>query len=160
MTWLFIIISHEHSRSACNSRKEIWFITNLNIIQILNFGFISEGSTARLMDSARITWIGWIPGLKIDLTFLRGRFIYFNKLYLIQWIMLILRISKFWSNSLGNRFLKISLNFWKSVGGTNMRGFLILKITQGVQLFTLINFIYRIRGIHLISCQPTQFQPT
>ena len=85
--------------------------------------------------------IGWIPGLGIDITFFYDRFIYFKKLYLIQWIMLILRISKFWTNSLGNRFLKISLNFWKSVGGTNMRGFLILKIIQGVQLFTLINFI-------------------
>ena len=38
MTWLLIIISHEHSRSACNSRKEIRFITNLNIIQILMLG--------------------------------------------------------------------------------------------------------------------------
>ena len=41
-----------------------------------------------------------------------------------------------------------------------MRGWrLILKITQSVQLFTLIDFIYKIRGNHLFSCQPTQFQP-
>ena len=59
----------------------------------------------------------------------------------------------------GNSILKILQNFWKCVGGVYMRGYLILKITQSVQLFTLINFIYKIRGIHLISCQPTQFQP-
>ena len=58
-----------------------------------------------------------------------------------------------------NSILKIFQNFWKCVGGIYMRGCLILKIAQSVQLFILINFIYKIRGIHLISCQPTQFQP-
>ena len=59
----------------------------------------------------------------------------------------------------GNLILKILQNFWKCVGGVYTRGCLILKITQNVRLFTLINFIYNIRGIHLISCQPTQLQP-
>ena len=59
----------------------------------------------------------------------------------------------------GNSILKILQNFWKCVGGVYMRGCLILKITQSVQLFTLIIFIYKIRCIHLISWQPTQFQP-
>ena len=51
----------------------------------------------------------------------------------------------------GNSILTILQNFWKCVGGVYMRGWLILKITQNVQLFTLINFIYKTRGIHLIS---------
>ena len=59
----------------------------------------------------------------------------------------------------GKSILKILQNFWKCVGGVYMRGRLILKITQSVQLFTLIDFIYKIRGSHLVSCQPTQFQP-
>ena len=59
----------------------------------------------------------------------------------------------------GNSILKILQNFWKCVGGVYMRGCLILKTTQSVQLFTLIIFIYKIRCIHLISWQPTQFQP-
>ena len=40
----------------------------------------------------------------------------------------------------GNSIMKILPNFWKCVGGVYMRGCLILKITQSVQLFTLIWF--------------------
>ena len=59
----------------------------------------------------------------------------------------------------GNWILKSLQNFWKCVGGAYRRRCFFLKITQGVQLFTLISFIHKIKGIHLISCQPTQFSP-
>ena len=59
----------------------------------------------------------------------------------------------------GNWILKSLQNFWKCVGGAYRRRCFNLKITQGVQLFTLISFIHKIKGIHFILCQPTQFSP-
>ena len=59
----------------------------------------------------------------------------------------------------GNSILKILQNFWKCVGGVYMRGCLVLKITQSVQLFTLINFIYKkvvFIGFHV---NPRNFNP-
>jgi len=50
-------------------------------------------------------------GLKIGITFLCGHFFIFKKLELIQFIKLILEISKFWSNSLGNRFWNFCSDF-------------------------------------------------
>ena len=72
-----------------------------------------------------------------------------NRNYFFAWAIFL--IQKIGTNAV--------INFWKCVGGVYMRGCLILQITQSVQLVTLINFIYKIRGVHLIPCQPTQFQP-
>ena len=59
----------------------------------------------------------------------------------------------------GNPILEILLNFWNCVGGTHMRGYFILKITEDVNLITVAIFVYKMRGTYLILAQPTQFQP-
>jgi len=48
--------------------------------------------------------VGWIPRLEIEITFFSEQFFYFKKLDLTQWIMPILGIPNFWSNSLGVPF--------------------------------------------------------
>ena len=50
----------------------------------------------------------------------------------------------------GNTILKIFTNFWKCVGGADIRGCFILKITQCVDLITLVILIYKISGNYLI----------
>ena len=44
------------------------------------------------------------------------------------------------------------LKFWNCVGGTHMRGYFILKITEYVNLITAVILIYKMRGTYLISC--------
>ena len=55
--------------------------------------------------------LGWIPGLKIKINFLYGRFFLLKKLEMIPLIKLVLGISKFWSNSLGIWFWKFRSDF-------------------------------------------------
>ena len=40
-----------------------------------------------------------------------------------------------------------------------MRRCFILKITENINLITLLIFVYKMRDTYLISSQPTQFQP-
>ena len=56
-------------------------------------------------------WLGWIPGFEIAITFSCERFSYFENLEMIQWIIPIPGIWKFWSNSLGIRFWNFGWNF-------------------------------------------------
>ena len=57
----------------------------------------------------------------------------------------------------GSSILKFSIIFWKCVGGAQMRGCFILKITENINLITLVIFVYKMRGTYSISSQPTQF---
>ena len=41
-------------------------------------------------------WVGWISGLEIDVTFFNHFFLECKKLEQIQWVELILEVSKFW----------------------------------------------------------------
>ena len=55
--------------------------------------------------------IGWIPGIRIGITFFCSRFLHFQKFEMIQWNALIPVISKFWSDSLVIRFWNFCLRF-------------------------------------------------
>ena len=70
------------------------------------FQLTSNGNNVLLL-----SFLGWIPGLEIDITFLCGWFSYFKNLELIQLIMLILMILKFWTDSLGIWFWNLGWNF-------------------------------------------------
>jgi len=104
-------------------------------------------------------FLGWIPGFKIGITSFEWAIFLIQKVGTNSVIQAASLDIKILVQFPGNSILKILQNFWKCVGGVYMRGCLIFKITQRVQLFTPINFISEIRGIHLISWQPTQFSP-
>ena len=105
--------------------------------------------------SKSIICLGWIPGIRIDVTFLYGRFLF-----------------PIWTDSVnqadsgdmqrliqfpGNSDLKISLTIWNCVGCIHMCGY--SQSHPKCSIFTLVIFIYKITSTYLISPWPTQFKP-
>ena len=75
-----------------NSNNRYVFLLNLKKMRVDLNWFLKDN------DWALSQWVGWIPGLKIGITFLCRRFFLFIKFELIQFIKLILGVSKFSSN--------------------------------------------------------------
>ena len=87
-----------------------------------------------------------------------------NRYNFFQWGILFIRKNRTDSGDIkslvqfsGSQILKILLNFWNCVGGTHMRGYFILKITENENLITVVILKYQMRGTYLILPQPTQF---
>ena len=118
-------------------RKESFFLPNTN--------FYTE------------TYLGWIPGLKIGITFLCQRFFHFKKTESDSVNQADSGDIKILVQFPGNPILKFLLNFLYYVGGTHMRGCFKLKITQWLYLITLVILTRKIKGNYLISPSPTQF---
>jgi len=58
-----------------------------------------------------------------------------------------------------NTILKFFTNFWKCVGGADTRGCFILKITQCVDLITLVILIYKLAVVIWFRPNPRNFNP-
>ena len=76
-----------------------------------------------------------------------------NRYNFFQWGILFIRKNRTDSGDIkslvqfsGSQILKILLNFWNCVGGTHMRGYSILKITELLNLVMLVILIYKMRG--------------
>ena len=104
-------------------------------------------------------WLGWIPGLKIGITFLCRRFFLFIKLKLIQLIKLILEVTKFSSDSLGNRFWKFRSDFEIAWVASICVGVLFSK-SLNVWIFLRWSFLYMESGLFIwFHVNPRNFNP-
>ena len=103
--------------------------------------------------------IGWIPGLKIEINFLYGRFFLLKKLEMIPLIKLVLGISKFWSNSLEIWFWKFRSDFEIAWVAAVCVGDLFSK-SRNVYIFLRWSFWYAKSGVLIwFYINPRNFNP-
>ena len=104
-------------------------------------------------------WIGWIPGLEIDITFFSERFFYLKKVELTQWIVPIPGIPNFWSNSLGIRFWDFCSIFEIAWVAPICVGVVISKLSNALN-FLCWSFSYiKLRVFIRFHVNPRNFYP-
>ena len=95
--------------------------------------------------------VGWIPGLRIAITFLFRRILDIHAVESDSVNHADSGDIKLLVQFLGKTILKFSLRFRNCVGFVHIRGYFILKTTQYVQLFILVIFIniYMAQGVFI-----------